>query len=111
MITRVGCDARHRADRTRCEGPADAVEVTDRSGSTVAGCVRHAAALVATLDGGRVVDGPGSGGYRDPMTGESGAAAAVAAELARHMGPWALVRHEQVRGEDARVATIADYRR
>ena len=107
----MGCDARHHRDRTRCEGPADAVEVVDRSGSTVAGCVRHGAALVATLDGGRVVDGPGSAGYREPMTGESGAAAAVAAELARHMGPWALVDRLRVRGEDARVAAISDYRR
>lgn len=107
----MGCDARHHRDRTRCEGPADAVTVTDRSGSTVAGCVRHGAALVATVVDARVVDGPGSAGYRDPMTGRAGAAAAVAVELARHMGPWALVRHEQVRGEDARVATIADFRR
>lgn len=72
---------------------------------------REEAALVATVADAQVITGPGATGYRDPMTGRAGAAAAVTVELARHMGPWALVRHEQVRGEDARVATIADSRR
>jgi hypothetical protein len=107
----MGCDAWHHRDRTRCEGPADAVTVTDRSGSTVAGCVRHGAALVATVVDAQVVDGPGAAGYRDPMTGESSNAATVAAGYARHMGPWALVDRLRVRGEDARVAAISDYRR
>ncbi|MFD7918764.1 hypothetical protein ACFV3R_06025 [Streptomyces sp. NPDC059740] len=48
------CAAAQREDPTPCDGPADTVTVLDRLGHEVAGCVHHAARLLAGLDGGRV---------------------------------------------------------
>lgn len=48
------CAAAHPEDRSACEGPLDAVRVVDQAGAAVSGCVRHGAALLASLDGGRV---------------------------------------------------------
>ncbi|MGE5698326.1 MAG: hypothetical protein ACM4D3_24680 [Candidatus Sericytochromatia bacterium] len=61
--TSTGCGARHPEDSTVCEGPPDAVAVTDSTGDEVFGCRRHAAVLLAALgEHGRVGLGPGGRG-------------------------------------------------
>ena len=53
------CEAAHPDDPSPCEGPGDAVTVTDSARRSVLGCVRHGAVLLATLTGGMVHVGPG----------------------------------------------------
>ncbi len=58
----VQCEAAHVEDRSRCVVPGDSVLITDAAGTTVAGCVRHGAVLLASLAGGSVHRGPGATG-------------------------------------------------
>lgn len=55
------CAAAHGDDRSRCDGPVDAVRVVDRAGAEVAGCVRHASVLLASVAGARVYPGSVAG--------------------------------------------------
>ncbi len=43
------CEAIHPEDRTACEGPQDAVRVSDPSGGSVLACVHHGARILATV--------------------------------------------------------------
>jgi hypothetical protein len=54
------CEAAHVDDPRPCDGPPDAVKIVDRTGAAAAGCLLHAAALLASLDGGWVhqLNGP-----------------------------------------------------
>jgi hypothetical protein len=61
------CPAAHDADPRPCDGPADVVRIVDRTGRTVAACPLHGAALLASLDRGRV----------HPLNGPAGSAIAV----------------------------------
>lgn len=63
-VAGLHCGASHTADARPCEGRRDAVQVIDRTGTSVDGCVLHSAALLAALEGGRVV----------PLNGPDGAA-------------------------------------
>jgi hypothetical protein len=56
------CEAAHPDDKSPCEGPQDAVRVTDSAGRSAFGCVRHGAVLLASLAGGVVHAGPTSSG-------------------------------------------------
>lgn len=56
------CAAAHPEDPTPCEGRRDAVLVLNRDNAGADGCEHHAARLLASLDGGRVVSGPASPG-------------------------------------------------
>jgi hypothetical protein len=58
------CAAAHSDDARRCEGQLNAVQIIDRTGASVDGCVLHGAVLLASLEGGRVV----------PLNGPDGAA-------------------------------------
>ncbi|WP_079404793.1 hypothetical protein [Streptomyces sp. 3211] len=51
------CVAAHSEDPTNCAGPRDAVIVLDSHGGRAAGCERHAARLLASLDGAHVEPG------------------------------------------------------
>lgn len=51
------CAAAHPEDRSRCDGAPDAVRVIDQAGAEATGCLRHGAALLASLDRGRVYPG------------------------------------------------------
>ena|SRR5690349_13708220 len=55
------CAAAHVEDPSPCDGAPRAVRVADQEGGEVTGCVRHGAALLASLDGGRVHPGPDAG--------------------------------------------------
>jgi hypothetical protein len=61
-IETVRCRAAHAEDVRQCEGQRDAVQIVDRTGAGVAGCVLHAAVLLASLVDGRVIplNGPDS---------------------------------------------------
>ncbi|MET9414130.1 hypothetical protein ABZY03_08050 [Streptomyces klenkii] len=50
----VRCIAAHSEDPTSCEGPLDAVRITDRRGGQALACVHHGARMYASLDGARV---------------------------------------------------------
>jgi hypothetical protein len=54
------CEAAHAEDQSPCEGSDDAVLVVDQAGGEALGCLRHGAALLASLEGGRVYPGTGS---------------------------------------------------
>ena len=56
------CQAAHPEDRRPCDGPVDAVIVTDATGEQQTGCVRHAAASLASVTDLRVHPGPGDTG-------------------------------------------------
>lgn len=56
------CPAAHPEDRRPCDGPTDAVRITDSTGTETLGCIRHGAALLASMDGARVHPGPGDTG-------------------------------------------------
>ena len=58
------CAAAHSDDVRQCEGQRNAVQIIDRTGASVAGCVLHGAVLLASLEGGRVA----------PLNGPDGAA-------------------------------------
>lgn len=58
------CAAAHSDDVRQCEGQRNAVQIVDRTGASVAGCVLHGAVLLASLEGGRVA----------PLNGPDGAA-------------------------------------
>lgn len=51
------CQAAHPEDPTPCQGPGDAVTVSDRSGNSADGCEHHAARLLASLEGGHLEPG------------------------------------------------------
>ena len=51
------CAAAHVEDSRPCDGPADAVRILDHAGEQTTGCVRHGAALLASLVDGRVYPG------------------------------------------------------
>jgi hypothetical protein len=51
------CAAAHVEDSRACDGPADAVRILDHAGEQTTGCVRHGAALLASLVDGRVYPG------------------------------------------------------
>lgn len=70
------CAAAHPQDRSGCEGPGDAVRVVDRAGDEVAGCVRHAAVVLASVEGAGVYPGSVAG------------AAVVVFERARSLRPF-----------------------
>jgi hypothetical protein len=53
-VSGLRCEAAHAEDPTECEGPQDAVRVVDRHGDAQTGCVNHASAYLASLEGGRV---------------------------------------------------------
>jgi hypothetical protein len=56
------CAAAHGDDVRLCEGQRDAVQVIDRTGASVEGCVLHGAVLLASLEGGRVFPWKGPDG-------------------------------------------------
>jgi hypothetical protein len=76
------CAAAHAEDASRCDGPVDAVRVTDRTGDSATGCVRHSAVLLASLTDGQVAPGPGArpGDVIEAYT------------TARHLPPFAFER-------------------
>ncbi|WP_063775096.1 hypothetical protein [Streptacidiphilus anmyonensis] len=43
------CEAIHPEDHTACEGPQDAVRVSDQLGGSVLACVHHGARILATV--------------------------------------------------------------
>lgn len=51
------CSAALVEDRTPCTGPRDAVTVLDAVGGAVAGCERHGARMLASIDGARIEPG------------------------------------------------------
>jgi hypothetical protein len=51
------CPAAHRDNHQPCEGPVDAVEIQDRRGGRVTGCLLHGAQMYASLTGARVIPG------------------------------------------------------
>lgn len=51
------CEAAHKDDLRPCHGRPDDVVVVDAAGARARGCVRHATALLASLDGARVLPG------------------------------------------------------
>lgn len=51
------CAAAHVEDQRACDGAIDAVRVVDRVGEQTTGCVRHGAALLASIENGRVYPG------------------------------------------------------
>lgn len=53
-MTAPRCAAAHIDDPSPCDGPVDSVVVRDKSGGEAAGCVRHAAAMLAAVDGATV---------------------------------------------------------
>jgi hypothetical protein len=53
-MTAPFCAAAHIDDPRPCDGPADAVVVRDKFGGEASGCVRHAAAMLAAVDGSTV---------------------------------------------------------
>ncbi|QSB14043.1 hypothetical protein JQS43_21270 [Natronosporangium hydrolyticum] len=57
----VGCAAAHPEDWSPCDGPVDAVRVVDRAGDSVAGCVHHAAVVLASVVEARVYPGSVAG--------------------------------------------------
>lgn len=61
------CGAAHVEDVRQCEGQRDAVRIIDRTGAGVAGCLLHAAVLLASLVDGRVI----------PLNGPDGSAIEV----------------------------------
>jgi hypothetical protein len=71
------CAAAHADDHRPCDGLADAIQVVDRTGSSVAACLLHGAVLLASLDGGRVY----------PLNGPDGSAIA-AYTRARSLRPF-----------------------
>ncbi len=90
------CPAAHPDDPTPCDGPV-AVTILDASGSGVDGCEQHAARMLASIDGARVVPMPG---------GPDGAAIRVfkAADIIRPF-PWVegpRTRPEQLSREETR---------
>jgi hypothetical protein len=54
------CPAAHAEDAQPCEGQPDAVSIVDQYGVRTAGCIRHGAALLASLESGKVyvLNGP-----------------------------------------------------
>lgn len=60
-MTADRCAAAHDEDLRPCEGSPRAARVVDASGGEVYGCVLHGAALLASLDGGRVHAGDTDG--------------------------------------------------
>ncbi|SFM01581.1 hypothetical protein [Streptomyces pini] len=56
-MTDTRCAAAHPEDPTPCQGPHDAVTVSDRSGGSAEGCEHHAARLLASLEGGHLAPG------------------------------------------------------
>lgn len=60
-MTAPRCAAAHIDDHTPCDGPPDAVSVRDKSGGEAFGCVRHAAAMLAAVEGSTVHAGSVSG--------------------------------------------------
>lgn len=51
------CECAHPNDTTPCEGPGDAVRVSDGHGTTMTGCVHHGARILASLTDGTVEPG------------------------------------------------------
>jgi hypothetical protein len=58
MTTDDRCAAAHVEDPSDCDGPAAAVRIVDRDNADVLGCPRHGAVTLASIDGGRVYQGP-----------------------------------------------------
>lgn len=54
------CGAAHDDDPSPCDSPVDSVRIVDKLGDEAFGCHRHGAALLASLEGGRVYPGSGS---------------------------------------------------
>lgn len=48
------CEAIHPSDRTECEGPPDAVRISDPSGGCLLACVHHGSRVLATVTGSTV---------------------------------------------------------
>lgn len=57
------CEAAHCDDPRPCSGRGDLVLVVDRHGGSCAGCVRHAAQLVAAVSEARVYPFAGDDGH------------------------------------------------
>jgi hypothetical protein len=58
VATSERCAAANPEDRRPCEGPPDAVRILDHFQGEVTGCVRHAAAMLASVNRARVYPGP-----------------------------------------------------
>ncbi len=56
------CQAAHPDDTRSCSGATDAVILIDPTGTQSTGCVRHAAAALASVTDLRVSPGPGDTG-------------------------------------------------
>ena len=54
------CEAAHVEDKRPCEGPPTAVRIVDRTDAEATGCLLHGAALLASIEGGRVYPLDGS---------------------------------------------------
>jgi hypothetical protein len=81
------CAAAHQEDRSSCSGAAEAVVVVFASDERVSGCVRHGAAMLASIIGGRVYPGPAAVG------GE----AIEAFNLAQGQAPFEFMRAGELR--------------
>ena len=66
--TRDGqCSAAHVEDPRPCDGPTDSVRIIDQTGAATSACLLHGAALLASLERGRVY----------PLNGPDGSAITV----------------------------------
>lgn len=61
------CPAAHSGDHRPCSGPHDEVTLVDGSGRVFDGCVRHAAATVATVEGIDVQPGARQGAMAETL--------------------------------------------
>ncbi|WTD02123.1 hypothetical protein OH717_05835 [Streptomyces albidoflavus] len=72
MTTTGRCAAAHQDDPTPCDRPPDAVSVLDSAEAGVHGCEHHGARLLASLEGGRAVEGSSpAAGARVAMAADS----------------------------------------
>lgn len=64
-MTAPRCSAAHIDDPSPCSGPADSVLVRDKTGAEVSGCARHAAQVLAAVEGATVHAGSVEGAAID----------------------------------------------